>query len=297
MEHWGFKMATNYIYKYVRNDEIIYIGKTKNLQQRHKQHLQEAGKFLETDKLYYFLCPSSNIMDVYETALINKYHPILNKADNVLTMDIVVKEPDWFLYQDKPIKKKKQQDFTKLNLNTSINPIHHTNPFSIPNYDNIEQPLLSIAEWKLLLALRLKMGPLTTGEYIKLFLNHKGGNEYNHIRAVADKLIDKELCSYIDKNTFIITSKGVNRTPYTDEEICLMLSFTSKWTFALYPLIKEHKTIMAEDLKQNYKQYNEAKRNILDPTLNRINTIFNKKYTYTAVKQGRSIAFITFTEE
>ena len=46
----------------------------------------------------------------------------------------------------------------------------------------------------------------------------------------------------------------------------------------------------------NYKEYNEAKRNILDPTLARINKIFNKKYSYVTIKQGRSIAFITFTE-
>lgn len=297
MELWGFKMTINYIYKYVRNDEIIYIGKTKNLQQRHKQHLQEAGKFLETDELYYFLCPTSNIMDVYETALINKYHPILNKADNISTIDIVVKEPDWYLYKTTNKIKKQPKDFTTIQLDTSFQPKHHTNPFNIPNYDSIEFPLMSVREWKLLLALKLKLAPLTTGEYIRLFLDHSGGSEYEHIRKTAKELSQKKLCHLIDENTFIITQTGADFIPYTDEEILLMMSFTSKYNFALYPLIKEHKTILVENLKQGYKDFRNIRRNILEPTLNRINTIFNKKYSYTTIKQGRSIAFITFTEE
>lgn len=296
MEHWGFKMATNYIYKYVRNNEIIYIGKTKNLQQRHKQHLQEVDKFLKTDELYYFLCPTSNIMDVYETALINKYHPILNKADNISTIDIVVKEPDWYLYKETKKIEKQSKDFTTIQLNTSFQPKHYTNPFDIPNYDSIKFPLMSVREWKLLLALKLKLAPLTTGEYVRLFLKGKGGSEYEYIRNTAKELSQKKLCHLIDENTFIITQAGVDFVPYTDEEILLMMSFTSKYNFALYPLIKEHKTILVENLKQGYKDFRDIRRNILEPTLFNINNIFNKKYSYTAIKQGRSIAFITFTE-
>lgn len=297
MEHWGFKMATNYIYKYVRNDEIIYIGKTKNLQQRHKQHLQEAGKFYETDELYYFLCPTSNIMDVYETALINKYHPVLNKADNDLTIDIIVKEPDWYLYKEIYKKEKQPKDYQNIQINTSFKPKHHINFTETPVYENLEFPLLTKSEWKLLLILKLKLAPITTKEYIQLMYNYSDGKIYEWTRQSANKLHEKGLCNLIDRDTFIITQTGINRTPYTDEEILLMLSFTSKYDFALYPFIREHKTITAEDLKYNYKEYNEARRNILDPTLNRINTIFNKKYSYTTIKQGRSIAFITFTEE
>lgn len=289
-------MATNYIYKYVRNNEIIYIGKTKNLSQRHKQHLQETGKFYETDELYYFLCPTSNIMDVYETALINKYHPILNKADNIPIIDIIIKEPDWYLYKEICKKEKQSKDYQNIQINTSFKPKHHINFFKVPSYENLEFPLLTKSEWKLLLILKLKLAPITTGEYVRLMYDYSDGNVYKHARESANKLSEKGLCNLIDKDTFIITQSGLNRTPYADEEILLMLSFTSKYDFALYPFIRDHKTITAEDLKYNYKEYNEAKRNILDPTLNRINTIFNKKYSYTTIKQGRSIAFITFTE-
>ena len=300
MEYWGFKMATNYIYKYVRDSEIIYIGKTKNLQQRHKQHLQEAGKFLETDELYYFLCPTSNIMDVYETALINKYHPILNKADNISTIDIIVKEPDWYLYKEINKKEKQQKNYQNISIDTSFTPKHYTKFFevpSIPTYENLEFPLLSVIEWKLLLVLKLKLSPVTTKEYIQLMYDYSDGNIYKRTRESANKLYEKKLCNLIDENTFIITQAGIDKTPYTDEEILFMLSFTSKYDFALYPFVRDHKTITAEDLKCNYKEYNEAKRNILDPTLAHINIIFNKKYNYTTIKQGRSVAFITFIED
>lgn len=291
-------MATNYIYKYVRNDEIIYIGKTKNLQQRHKQHLQEAGKFLQTDKLYYFLCPTSNIMDVYETALINKYHPVLNKADNDPTIDIIIKEPDWYEYKESILKSKTQsKDFTNIQLTTSFKPKHLINLKNTPIYDSINFPLMSVAEWKLLLILKLQLAPITTRECIDVLYRDRSGERYNMIRKTAEKLFKKDLCKLIDKNTFLITQKGITLVPYTDEEICLMLSFTSKWTFALYPLIKEHKTIMVEDLKQVYKDYRDIRRNVIEPVIFNINTIFNKNYSYTTLKQGRSIAFITFTEK
>ena len=233
MEHWGFNMATNYIYKYVRNNEIIYIGKTKNLQQRHKQHLLEAGKFLETDKLYYFLCPTSNIMDVYETALINKYHPILNKADNILTIDIIIKEPDWYLYKETLKTEKPKKDYNKIKIDTSFEPKHHIDFLEVPCYTNIEYPLLNKAEWKLLLVLKLKLAPLTTREYIQSMYDYSDGKVYDSTRQNAKKLQAKGLCDIIDNNTFIITQLGIERTPYTDEEIILMLSFTSKYDFEL----------------------------------------------------------------
>ncbi len=90
-------MSIYYIYKYVRNNNIIYIGQTNNLHYRHQQHLCEAS-FQNTDELYYFTCTSGHITDLYEIALINKYHPILNKRNKYDDLIIDVQEPSWTRY-------------------------------------------------------------------------------------------------------------------------------------------------------------------------------------------------------
>lgn len=90
-------MSIYYIYKYVRNNNIIYIGQTNNLHYRHQQHLHEEP-FQDTDQLYYFTCTSGHVTDLYEIALINKYHPPLNKKHNYDDLIIDVQEPSWIKY-------------------------------------------------------------------------------------------------------------------------------------------------------------------------------------------------------
>lgn len=259
-------MATNYIYKYVRNNEIIYIGKTKNLQQRHKQHLQEAGKFLETDKLYYFLCPSSKIMDLYEIILINKYHPFLNKADNHMDVTVDMEEPEWICLLEES------------------------------NVDKAPKNILSKNEWKLLIALKLNSAPLTTIDFIRKYLNcgYKGGERYTMTHEASQKLYNKGFCDIIDKNTFSITSKGKNLITYTDEEMFKMLSFTSTHSFNLYTTIQKQATISLNDFKQAYNcDAYDAKYVIIQPALKDINKVFNTKYKYKIINQV-GIKFICF---
>ena len=64
------------IYKYVVNNEIIYIGKSdRSICKRINDHAKEDRfkKYLATSKIYYFLTRNSTTTAAYELALINKY--------------------------------------------------------------------------------------------------------------------------------------------------------------------------------------------------------------------------------
>lgn len=94
-----------YIYKYMIDDVIIYIGKTKRkLSMRIDEHAREI-KFLQYRSradIYWFECDSQIEMDIAERILILRYRPILNVVDN---QDVVLKnteftEPVWRAYRD-----------------------------------------------------------------------------------------------------------------------------------------------------------------------------------------------------
>lgn len=121
-----------YIYKYVQNNKIIYIGQTTDLERRIKEHTKDKLKDFK-GQIYYFECPNKTSMDSWEYMLINKYHPQYNSALNNLKEKINIKEPEWVLfliksYEEKPeyksniiditsfIKKeKKQKDIIQFN--------------------------------------------------------------------------------------------------------------------------------------------------------------------------------------
>lgn len=94
-----------YIYKYVYYGAIIYIGQTISLDHRHIQHMNEK-QFLELDKnklkLYYFKVNHSAEMNIWETLLINKYKPVLNRKSKFKNFDerlLSFKEPIWDIYR------------------------------------------------------------------------------------------------------------------------------------------------------------------------------------------------------
>ena len=87
-----------YIYKYVKDNKILYIGQTTDLSRRIKDHEKDklAGF---TGKIYYFECPNKTAMDSWEYCLINKYHPIDNIALKDKNININIEEPKWNLYE------------------------------------------------------------------------------------------------------------------------------------------------------------------------------------------------------
>ena len=87
-----------YIYKYVENDEVVYIGQTTELHTRIRTHTKDKlANF--NGQIYYFSCPNKTAMDSWEYFLINKYHPKYNVALNDGNVSIHVDEPQWTLYE------------------------------------------------------------------------------------------------------------------------------------------------------------------------------------------------------
>lgn len=103
----------SFIYKYVSNNDILYIGKTTNLKRRIIEHASEP-KFQNIEyQIYYFRCVNNTEMDAYEYFLINKYHPKLNialKNDNIHIQSLI--EPEWKLYSYTPQLKKNKTETT-----------------------------------------------------------------------------------------------------------------------------------------------------------------------------------------
>ena len=72
-----------YVYKFVDYyNEIIYIGKTQNIQRRMKQHFKDGHLDKEcyenVNRIFYIEVDGKTNMDMYESFLINKYVPKYN---------------------------------------------------------------------------------------------------------------------------------------------------------------------------------------------------------------------------
>ena len=92
-----------YIYKYVRDGEVKYIGKTVDMWRRFSNHKKET-KFQNLNftahDVYYITCASKTQMDVLELLLINKYMPELNvvakpKDNAAFTSVCEMKDFEW----------------------------------------------------------------------------------------------------------------------------------------------------------------------------------------------------------
>lgn len=93
-----------YVYKYMRNNTVVYIGMTNDLIRRINEHASGIGlesKFTEylTDcEIYYHVCGNEIEMKSLESLLINIYKPELNVVDiseGASTIELII---DWKLY-------------------------------------------------------------------------------------------------------------------------------------------------------------------------------------------------------
>lgn len=90
------------LYKYVYNDNIIYIGKSeKDILGRLKCHEEEEKfkKYLGGAYIYYAEMQNNVEINALESLMINKYKPVLNIVDNNdITPTVEFNEPsDWIL--------------------------------------------------------------------------------------------------------------------------------------------------------------------------------------------------------
>lgn len=98
------------IYKYVYNDEVIYVGKTdaeNGFKKRIECHKREHELFNQS-KIYIHLCRDQTETDSLETILINAYKPMLNKA-KIYDYEIIPPKLEWiqwelYSHKDKIVK-------------------------------------------------------------------------------------------------------------------------------------------------------------------------------------------------
>ena len=106
----------SYVYKYVLNDEIIYIGKNDtDLYSRLNQHgkpgdnIEEYGwDEINQSTIYYIELANSTMSDVVESELIRRYKPKYNKAKNSEWDGLSFVEPKWKICNSDMIKKNKK---------------------------------------------------------------------------------------------------------------------------------------------------------------------------------------------
>ena len=113
----------HYVYKYVFNGEIIYIGKCdSDLDQRLRKHGKSGDNInkkywddINASDVYYCTLANATMSDVVESELINRYKPKCNTAKISNWDELELPEPKWKKY-NKPKKilfVKKGKDLTK----------------------------------------------------------------------------------------------------------------------------------------------------------------------------------------
>ena len=120
------------VYKHLDEDEnILYIGKSKSLLYRQRQHKKNAEWFEEVDSIEYCTLSSKSEMDLVEVYLINTLSPKYNKkgSRNDDFVSLKLDELNWlqfdmcelFLIEDKNnIKKYSNEDFIESNINNKM---------------------------------------------------------------------------------------------------------------------------------------------------------------------------------
>lgn len=104
----------HYVYKYVYDDEIIYIGKTDtSLNKRISQHgrcgdniSKKYWEEINNSKIYYCKANNRYMTDVIESEMIRRYKPKCNKAKKSNWSGLEFVEPEWYFY-DKDLYKEK----------------------------------------------------------------------------------------------------------------------------------------------------------------------------------------------
>lgn len=296
---------SNYIYKYIRNNEIIYIGKTINLTRRHKEHLKE-DKFKQSDELWYFTCKNKHLMDVYEIAFINKYHPILNIADNYNNINFDVEEPEWIKYNKNiNIVKNNNIDNNNTKKYKDFEIKEYTNIFKeqqlkskeqLINISQINIPKLPLIGWKLLTALYLKNDIMSISEYLNLSKTGVGGGTYKGIKKVTSFLANENYIKIINDNCYKLLIDFPLKF-LSEEQLLMTFNFTSKHSYEL--LLMLDNTYRRDDIMNffDYTEYKCMTQNVFKTGLSQINKCFNMNYIASTIRNGRKIEYISFINE
>ncbi len=98
-----------FVYRFVdKAGKVLYVGKTKNMKNRFKQHFGKAGHLPKEcyDRVHaveYFEAPNELVQSIYELMYINKYKPPYNTKDKYdssghLGGYVQVQKQEWLPY-------------------------------------------------------------------------------------------------------------------------------------------------------------------------------------------------------
>lgn len=303
-----------YIYKYIVNNEIVYIGQSTNLKRRISEHKIDKLKNLKAT-IYYFECQNRTAMNSWEYNLINKYHPKYNSALKDDNTNINIEEPKWLLYKEEnfPIIKKKEEKevnhkVANIDLGVLLNTIDYKNSQSenniIYHFYNI-----SLLEQKVVIYLLIKSKLYnidllnvegSISEYLRFLGITTGGRLY---REIKDK--NSSFFNITDDNKLSLTEDGINELINFQEldidYLANILKFIqSKWTcFILDALLQTDDYILYINelnyyLSDSYiSNFNGTKKRIILPAIEEMN-LMGLNFSYNPIKVGRKISYIKF---
>lgn len=254
-----------YIYKYIQNNTIIYIGKTINLKRRIAEHNKEK-KFKQLNnnyKIYYFLCNNKTEMDSYEYFLITKYNPLLNVTFNNVTIKSDIKEPKWILYD----KKDFLNDQKKL---TTIND------------KNIIFNNFLLSEQKLLLYYFYNNKKHTSPPRIFEWLNWYGNKSGKYHNIFNNFKFSKEYYNSKIYNLSCLELKKLRETK-------------SKYSIPILEYFLNYDEIDRDKFLSNfsYTRYPDFKRKVLNAAIEDLKSLgFN--CNYFEIKKGKKVVKIKF---
>lgn len=199
-----------YLYQ-LKNDknEIIYVGKTKNLRQRLLQHAKYKSWFNEVSEIYYHLFENKTDCDVYEIYYINKFNPIYNRdtrneqmfSQKLLEVEFKQLSVAQFIFMGQTVKHSKR-------LST---PIIHLTSFSLFDNEILREYKKSQFEFN--------------GNIIKIEFTEKHTDLYNYLVLVEkgmfgqalskdeqDKIFNDHLSLYINNERFMYPSWRILET-------------------------------------------------------------------------------------
>lgn len=115
-----------YVYRFINsNNEIIYIGKAKDLKNRlnSHDHLPDTC-YSEIDRIEYIVCLNTDESSIYERYLINKISPKYNtQYDNNSEFSFELPEKEWKVYnklEEVKVNKVSKEDYDKMSLKERI---------------------------------------------------------------------------------------------------------------------------------------------------------------------------------
>ena len=160
-----------YVYKWVHNDNVIYVGQSRDIKKRiAAERSDERFKIYKNPSIYIVKCRNSNEMSILEKILIDQYQPILNSLDKYsdkIDLPINTEALEWVDYENfdeytEYLNNSDNQVNKIMELKNRIKELECENELLRKNthYTEIETELFD-----LLLNIRKKMDDIRDAEY------------------------------------------------------------------------------------------------------------------------------------